>query len=271
MLPGIALTSRGTPTPHQRIAAALAYGGPDAVLTGVVACRLQGLRRPQERGDVHLLLPHPRRRLSTGFVTVERTERLPRPRPVAGFPLAPIARAVLDAARRMDDLDAIRAVLSEAVQTGRTTPRRLRAELEEGSGRGSARPRVVVGELEAGARSTPESWALGVVRRARDLPEPMWNPRLYVGGRFLASPDGWIDDVALAWEVQSFAHHGDPSAFDATMRRQALLVAAGIVVVPTTPRQLRDDPDQALANLRDGYVHAAARPRPAVRALPLAG
>ncbi|PVZ04227.1 hypothetical protein [Actinomycetospora cinnamomea] len=231
-------------TRDQELAAAVLYGGPGAVLSGAAAARLHGLERlPQEaEGTALVLVEHGRHRVSRGPITVERTHRVPEAQLVRDLPVAPLPRAVVDAARRLGDTDAIRALLAEAVQRRLTTPRELRSELEEGCGRGTARVRPVLTEIEDGVRSVPEAWARTLAASIPDLPPMMWNRRIVTADRaWLADPDGWLDDVGLAWEIHSFRHHADPEAFDATMRRQARMTGHDVHVVAHTPRQLRDD------------------------------
>ena len=266
MLSAVIALTRGVLTMRQRIAAALLYAGPEAVITGVAACRLYGLRRIPDDDSVHALVPHATRRRSQSFVICERTHRLPRPIYRDDAPVAPIYRAVLDAARRMCRIDEVRAVLAEVVQRRLTTVAALRRELEEGSGRGTALVRRVLEEIEDGARSVAEAWCREVVAAMPGFPTVIWNATLeHPDGSFLACVDGFVDGVALAIEVQSFEHHADPDAFDATMRRQAALVAAGVVLVPVTPRQLRDDPETVKRLLSDALEQARTRPRPSVR------
>src|SRR5690242_5481600 len=55
LLPGVVLLTNGPPSRRQEVAAGLLYGGPDAVLTGLEACRRHGVRRgPDPKGKVHL-------------------------------------------------------------------------------------------------------------------------------------------------------------------------------------------------------------------------
>jgi len=76
LLPGVVLMHSGRPTGRERLLGALAYAGPDSVLTGMSALRLYGLRTADSR-RVHVLVPHDRRRQSHAFATVERTRYLP--------------------------------------------------------------------------------------------------------------------------------------------------------------------------------------------------
>jgi len=111
---------------------------------------------------------------------------------------------------------------------------------------------------------------MGVDVHARSgLPRAMWNPRLYLpSGRFLASPDGWFDDVALAWEIDSVEFHLSPEEWDLTLRRRSAMQGEGVIVEHTRPRRLLTEPDAVGSELCAGYPLAASRPRPDIRAVP---
>jgi len=97
----------------------------------------------------------------------------------------------------------------------------------------------------------------------------MWNPRLHdSSGRFVAVPDAWFGDVAMAWEIDSLEWHLGPAEYAATLERRARLMAVGVVVVHHLPSALRRRPAEVLADLRANYAHAARRPRPSLRAVP---
>ncbi|MFI9386845.1 hypothetical protein [Kutzneria sp. NPDC052558] len=264
LLPGIVMLSNGRPTMSQRVAAALLHGGPQAMVTGTEAARRHGLRQVPDGDAVHLLLPHQSRVRSAGFVHVERTIHLPVKVLREGIPLAPVDRAVLDAVRRWRVADPVRALLTEAVQRGRCSPSDLLAELDSGSQRGTALPRRVLMEVCDGARSVAEAHALRLWRRAK-LPKATWNHPVHgPDGRFIAVPDAWCDDVALAWEIDSFEWHSDAKGYARTVARNTRYAGAGIVVVQTLPSRLRDDPVGVVSDLRTAYEAAKARPRPAV-------
>jgi len=166
----------------------------------------------------------------------------------------------------MTVLDDVRALMSEAIQRGRTRVRDLNAELEAGSGRGSALPRLAMRELADGVLSVAESWARETVRGTK-LPQPMWNATVFTAdGELLGTPDGWFDDVALAWEIDSFDWHFDAKGYARTIARNTRYAGAGIAVVQTLPSRLREDPSGVIAELRAAYDAAKARPRPPVRA-----
>lgn len=258
-LPGIVLLSNLPPTRRQLLACALLYGGADAQVTGLEACRLHGLRNLPDQYGIHLLVPAGRRLHGTGDVIVERTGRLPRPLVRDGIPVTPLTRSVLDAARRLRHRDPVRALITEAVQRGGVDPRSLVHELETGSRRGTAVPRAVLGDVLTGARSVAEIDAIGVWERT-GLPEPVWNvPLTDRGGRHLGTPDAWFAEVRLAWEIDSYEFHFQRSDYAATVTRNARYAAAGITVLQTLPSRLRTAPDDVANELRAAYEAAGAR------------
>jgi hypothetical protein len=181
-------------------------------------------------------------------------------------PLAPAVRACLDATRRLQSAAEITELIADTVQRGLCTPAQLAAELQEGSQRGSAMPRRVLADISAGVRSTAERDAKRLLRRS-GLPEPWWNAEVRdMGGRLLGISDAWFDEVALTWEINSYAWHLNPAAYAREISRTADMAAANITVVPVLPATLRKDPDGALANLVAAHRAAATRPRPPVRA-----
>lgn len=264
LLPGIVMLHKGTPTWRQRIAAAVRYAGPSAVLTGIVGAWLLGLRRIPPIDDIHLLVPADRRRQSQRGLTIERTNRLPVSIYRVGVPVASAPRTLVDGVRRIRDVDQIRALLSEAIQRRTVTAADLQAELDAGSTRGTAIPRIVLRELADGAWSPAESWARRIVLRSK-LPAPQWNVGVYsYAGELLGIPDAWFDDVALAWEIDSYNFHLSPQSYAQTLAKHARFTAAGIVVVHTLPSRLRTEPPEVRAELEASYEQAARRPRPPV-------
>lgn len=262
--PGVILLSNASPSRAQCMRAALQLAGTGAVITGQDALRLHGLTVGRLTGAVHILVPHRRQVRNTEGMTVERTINLPRPLIRSGFPIAPVARATIDTCRRMTSTDEGRALIAEVVQRGLAEPNALRYELEHGSNRGSALPRRILAEIDDGVRSVAEAWAHRLITRS-DLPVPQWNVPLRDGkGKHLAIVDAWWNELGLAWEIDSYQFHLSPASYAATLRRHALLTAAGIVVVHTLPARLRDEPAAVIEELRGAHRLAASRPRPPV-------
>ncbi|MEJ3657015.1 hypothetical protein WEH80_29040 [Actinomycetes bacterium KLBMP 9759] len=268
ILPGIVLLFTGQPTREQEVHAASLLCGPDAVVTGIEACWMHGVRRGPVRDrkrEVHVLVPSTRQVRSVGYVHVERTERLPQGLQRGAVRIAPMARACTDAVRRLRSPGEVTELLSDAVQRGLCTVGMLGEELEAGSRRGTAVPRRVLSELAIGIRSAAEREAR-VLWRASGLPEPLWNVPVYrADGRLLGVADCWLDDVAMVWEIESSEWHLAPSDHDRTVERAAAFTAAGAVYTATKPKRLRTDGRAVIETLRATYRQAAQRPRPPLR------
>lgn len=268
ILPGLVLLHNGIPTQRQRRSAALHYCGEGSVLTGRAALAEHGFSSSESIGDVHVLVPHARRLQSVGFLRVERTRRVPVPVHRGDLPCSPLPRALLDAVRRITDVKTVRALVSEVVQRGAATPAELMNELNSGSRRGAAITRAVLAEVGENAHSVAEIDAVALWKQS-GLPMMLPNKTIEDGrGQFLARPDGWFDDVALAWEIDSHDWHLGADEHEHTLERRALLQSAGIVVLASLPRQLRLEPARTLANLRAHYELARSRPRPDVHIRP---
>lgn len=274
VLPGVHLVGGGLPSRRQRERAALLYAGEGSLLTGTSALRILGFRalRLQETNDdeperpepVHVLVPHQRRRTSTGFVRVERTHRLPVGARRGGLDLAPLVRAVGDAARRMRRQSDATALVAESLQRGWATYDDLRLELAEGPVRGSAFFRQALDGLASGAHSVPEVDLAGELDAA-GIPHVVLNARLLSAeGAFITIADAWLDDVGVAIEVDSVEHHASGHGFDRTVRRNSRYAAAGVLVVTVLPRDIRERPAAVIAAVRAARQAALERGRPAV-------
>ena len=275
LLPGTYLVHRGTPTVDERINAGLQYAGPDTRLTGGLALHFHRLRYLPQTTDqlpVHLLVPMHRQLKSANFVIIERTERLPEPLVVNGYPLAPLPRAVFDAARRHHDKHAIRAFLLEAVQKRELQIDDLVYELRAGQRRWTAPLRDVIGDAKSGVRSVQEARLRDIVLSS-DLPEPLWNPRLEtLSGELIAEPDGYYEDVGLALEVDSREHHfTDYKKFEKTWSRHSVYNRHGIAAERILPVTMRSDPQAVLEVIRATRAANLTRPAPQIRVIPASG
>ncbi|WP_219416322.1 hypothetical protein [Pseudonocardia nigra] len=276
ILPGGIFLFTGRPTRRQLVLAAVLLGGPDAMVTGLEACRRYGLRRGPARirderespEEVDLLVPQHRQLRSVGYVHVTRTKSLPEPVLREGVPLAPLTRACTDAARRRRNDGEIAELISDAVQRNLCTVAALGRQLDDGSRRGTAIPRRVLRSVADGARSAAELDAQKLWR-GTGLPEPLWNVEVRTaGGVLLGIADCWVDDVAMVWEIESTEWHLSPEDHDRTVERAGEFVAAGAVYTASKPRKIRTDRAGVIRMLRQTYAQAAARPRPALYATP---
>ncbi len=269
LLPGVFLTVTGTPTHEQRDMAALLYAGAGSLLTGSAALRLWGLRAPYT-SMIDVLVPESRQRKSGGFVRIHVTVRMPKQVFIAGpLRFAPVARVVADAARSLDNLADVRALVAASVQQRKCTPAMLAAELEAGPTQRSALLRAAVADVFTGIRSSPEADLKDLIRRAK-LPAPQFNPPLYAGSVFLASPDAWWKDAGLAAEADSREYHLSPEDHERTLARDARMRAHGLNVLHFTPRQIRTQPAYVVATIKAALASARSRPPVTVQAVPAA-
>jgi hypothetical protein len=267
VLPGVYLDHNGPLASGQREIAAVLYAGRECVVTGQAALLWQGVRAPLT-DVVDVLIPAATKLQSAGFVRTSRTRRMPAD-PVLrdGIRWAPVARAVADAARGPLELRDVRALVADAVQHGRCTVRELGQELRDGPKRGSAALRVTVAEVADGVASVAEGDLRRLVKSGR-LPEPLYNPKLYVGSEFLAQPDVWWRDAGVAGEVDSREWHLSPEQWARTMARHARMTANGIFVLHFTPRRIKLDGDQILTELRSAIQAGRQRPPLPIRTIP---
>jgi hypothetical protein len=143
----------------------------------------------------------------------------------------------------------MRAIVAVGVDRGRCAPEDLLTELERSRLRNSAALRTVIGDVARGIRSAPEGDLMDLVDRS-SLPAPLYNPRLYLGSTFLASPDAWWEPAGAAAEVDSREYHFDEADWEGTMQRHARMTAVGIRVLHFTPRQIRAEPGRVIAAIR---------------------
>jgi hypothetical protein len=266
VLPGVYLDSGGVLTDRQRAVAAFLYAQRAIAITGMTAVAWHGIK--VGRSDlVDVLVPQGQRRSDAGFVRLKRTSIRPGVDYRDGaVSYAPLDRAIADAARQLTDMSEVRDLVATCVQRGKVEVWQLARELSLGPVAGSARLRLALGEVADGVRSVAEADLRSLVKQFR-LPDPLYNPKLFVAGEFLAMPDAWWPDFGVAAEVESKAWHMSPADWQRTLERQARMSAEGILVVPLLPARLRTAQRQvareirsALANSHGPLPHITTRP-----------
>jgi hypothetical protein len=206
--------------------------------------------------------------MSVGFVRIQRTTRMPdRPQEIDGLRWAPAARAVGDAARCAADLRDVRALVADAVQRRKCTVEQLAGELRAGPAQGSAALRVALAEVADGIRSVAEGDLRKLISKGR-LPEPMYNPRLFIGEEFIGSPDAWWADAGVAGEVDSREWHLSPADWERTQARHARMSVHGILVLHYAPRRIRSDPAGVVAEIGKALAAGRQRGQLGIRAVP---
>jgi len=265
VLPSTYASFTGRLTDEQREVAAQLFCGPDAQLTGPGALRAHGLRYGPADDRVHMLVPHTRRVSSSGFVVVHRTRRVAADPITRGIVrITEAARAVDDTALMCSDFRSVRGFVAESVQSGQATITDLTRELEEGPRKGSALLRRALEEVADGVRSAPEAQLREIVETTSALPTARWNPALVApSGLRLPTPDGWIDEVGIALEVDSREYHTAPDDWARTLRRHNVLAAHGALVLHFTPQEIYAAPEAVRRTMVDAYLE---RLRTGVRA-----
>jgi very-short-patch-repair endonuclease len=247
VLPRTYLTS-DTFTWGDRLRAALAFAGDEALLSGGAALFGMDLRSVRRPASVLVLVPHSCRSRSTEWVRIRRTHRLPARAVASGPRRPPIARATADLALDLRRLDDVRALVADVVRRRLCEVSELAVELQEGPRRGSAFLRLAIDEVGAGAWSAPEARAATLMRKAR-LPAFEQNVRIDLGyGRYVIVDFLWRDFRAVL-EIDSDAHHALAGDADRTSDRHLLLSTAGYSVIHRTPRTVYLQPDQFVADV----------------------
>jgi hypothetical protein len=241
LLPGVYLTSTGAPTAEQLQVAAMLYAGRQSLVTGPAALAFHGIRGATS-AKIDVLVPASSSVTSRRFVVTHRTRRMPTQwAQDLAIRYALPARAIADAVSELDRLSDARTVVAGGVQRGLCTVRQLADELAQRHDAGDALFRRVLAEVAAGIRSAPEA-ELRELITSSGLPTPLYNPDLYLNGRFLARPDAWWPQAGVAVEVDSKEWHLSPADWQRTLQRHRRMTAAGILVIHVTPAELRTDP-----------------------------
>ncbi|MEU9195830.1 hypothetical protein [Streptomyces hundungensis] len=287
LLPGVYVLHPGPATSEERLHAALLYAGwpaagrakaipeqgkaapaeaPAAIVTGLAALALHRFSSAPpllSLDRIDILVPRTRRLRSTGCVQLVRAHAMPGAEMIAGVPVAPVPRALADAVAVLDDAEAVRRLLTEAVRRGHTEPAAIVRELTQA--RLLTRDHVVdaVDALLAEGRSIAEERLYTMVR-GFGLPDPLWNVDLRLpGGPHLGGLDAYWPEHAVAVELDTRAprqgQEEEAEQWKECTRKREALERLGITVVHITPKKLRDCLEQQAAVVRTALMASAER------------
>jgi len=263
LLPGVLAAHRGIPTRRERLLASLKYAGPHSMVTGTPALAEYGVaaaRRASTRP--HLLVPHECRRTSHGFVVIERTRSVPAAVVRGLLRLAPVPRAVVDACRRLENRDHVREIVAEVVQDSRCSVEDIVKEVQRAARQRTALARAVLREVEAGIRSVAEAKVRNALL-ARGVDGLEWNIELWTHeGEFVGRPDAYCVRTGVALQVDSIQWHLRPKGYQRTQARQRGLAYWGIFVLPWSPADALENPDEVALGLIRLRELGARRPAP---------
>lgn len=265
LLPGVLLTSPGEPTRRQRIIAAWLWAGPASAIDGACACAWYGVR-PLGMADalVHVVASAESGLRSTEFVVVRRSLASISVGDRGVVPYVDPATAFVVAARNARSPRAALAVLSRGLQEAVVDVPGLR-QARQTIGDKYCKPAdwalVAVG---AGVRSPGEEDARQLVLLSLVLPEPLWNQWLDLGdgGHPVCVDALWLS-AGMVHEVNGRRYHAWDLSFENMHARHERLGAAGLIVVPTTPVQLRTRGAEVLRNLERTFMQHDGRGMPA--------
>jgi hypothetical protein len=267
LLPGVYIAGTGTPTIVQQEMAALLHAGPGSMITGLAAIRHHRIRGP-EADVIDVLMPATRNRQDVAFVRLHRTNRMPaRVWKFGPLRYVPAARAVADTARALTSLRDVRAVVADAVQRGSCEIQQLHAELIAGPNIGSGLFREALTDVADGIRSTAEGDLKDLLVKSR-LPMPLFNAAVFAGDQFVARPDAWWPELGVAVEVDSREWHTSPEDHANTLARGRRMSVHQIIVLRFTPKQLRSQPSEVIADIRRALEGARGRPPLSLRTVP---
>jgi hypothetical protein len=265
-LPGVYSSTTNALSYRQELRAGLLHAGPAAQIGDLSALRLYKVPFLPADPLVRVLVPGNVQRISTEFVVVRRTARLPEPVMVAGLPTVPLHRAVADFARRHPDEREALAVAAAAVQGHGVRVADLISEAQLGPARGRPRLLRVLEPLAAGVRSAPEQDFRMLVRRSRVLPEPLWNAVIVLSdGRIFIADALWLE-AALIHEVNGKRYHAAEDAgerrFADMHRRAAGLTTEGFTVLGSAPSSIWKEGPAIIAELERCYLRDRGRGLP---------
>lgn len=263
LLPGVVAAHRGRPTRRERLLAARKYAGEASVLTGACALVEYGVAAARSSATTpHVLVPHGCRRTSHSFLVVERTRRMPVPVERGLLRLAPLPRAVIDACRRAESLDRVRELIAEVIQTRRCSVAQIVEEVQQAARQRTALTRATLREIEAGIRSVAEARIRSALR-ARGITDLEWNVDLYTPeGEFVGRPDAYCARTGVALQVDSMRWHLGPDLYRRTQERQRDLTLWGVLVLPWSPTDALENPDEVVAGIIRLRELGAMRPAP---------
>ena len=225
VLPRVYGMFTGEPSSLQRACAAALYVGADAQVTGTAALSVYGFRRLPESPKVQVLVPERRCVRSTKFVLVIRVSAPSRCSVRKAIALAPVARAVVDAAGLCSTYDDVLALASAVMMSRRTTLTAIEAAAAAASWRTTVLLRSVLAEARSGSRSVPEA-ELRALLAASGLPAPLVNVPIVVDGETLVPDFRWGMFIV---EVDSKEWHLlEPGSWERTLHRRMKLEGAGL-------------------------------------------
>lgn len=225
------------------------FAGTRVVVSGLVPLRELGLRwLPASDGVLGLVAPEVRTP-SSKRVVLRRTKDLDELQTWwrGGVELAPVQRAVVDAARETPSLRDVRGIVLGAVADGWADVDTLDAILATTQRNGSGLTRRAIEDARRGAASPPEA---ELVDELTGCGVPFYvNPELWLDGRLLGCTDVYLPGLGIGGEVESVERHGSDDDTETTYDRHERITAPGLELVHLSVRRIRRDVTEAAGHL----------------------
>lgn len=238
--------------------------GDRVVVSGLVTLRELGLRWLPASDDVLGLVAPDVRTPSSRRVVLRRTKDLDELQTWwrGGVELAPVQRAVIDAARETPGLRDVRGIVLGAVADTWADVDTLDAILATTQRNGSGLTRRAIEDARRGAVSPPEA---ELVDEMLGCGVPFYvNPELWLDGRLLGCTDVYLPGLGIGGEVESVERHGSDDDTETTYDRHERLTTPGLELVHLSVRRIRRDVTEAAGHLlgRARLRRGMRRPEP---------
>jgi putative AbiEi antitoxin of type IV toxin-antitoxin system len=231
--PGVYVEHTGPLTWDQQAWAAVLYYWP-AALAGESALAVQNVRGYEQRVGslIEISVDRNRRVIRRMGIVVRQNARF---ESLCQMQLDPprqrLEHALLGVASRKRGLDRSVGVLADAVQQGRTTPRRLLDALAERPRlRHHAVLRTVLADVQSGVHSVLEHRYLTDVERAHGLPSGARQRRMRIAGGVTFRDVDYVDE-GLTVELDGRIGHGAVEDMWSDLERDVLTITIGGVTV----------------------------------------
>jgi very-short-patch-repair endonuclease len=238
---GVYLVGHQALAPFAREAAALLAVGADAVLSHESAALAWGIA-DEYAGDVHITVAGRTLRSRDGL-RIHRAKTAPPTRTRHRLPVTSPTQTLLDLAAT-NSLHLEHAFVEAHVRRLVAASELAKAMERAGPRRGVCTLRALAGASESGFTRSKAERKLRALLRAAQLPEPRFNVPMY--GYVI---DCVWEDRRLIVEFDGYGVHGHRRAFESDRRRDAVLAAAGYVVIRITWLQLTREPYAVLATV----------------------
>jgi hypothetical protein len=241
---GIVLTRPDEPTRADWADVGILLAGNGSAVTGWDAVRARGIGDPQPPNPLVTVLSPTAMGRVVGGVRVRHTDRgfagrvQPLGAPLELLALAPLARAVADAALDYRSLASVRALVSAAVQRRTCAVPDLLHEYEHGPRNHSRLLRLALADLRDGARSAAEATAIRRLARSGVAPFEANVPIVDATGELLRVVDLFWRELRAVVEIDSRAFHFSEADWQATLVRHNELTRYGLAVTHYAPNRV---------------------------------